>query len=125
MWGGILNIYRYMKVTSTFTETLAKVIETTHYGDTYTLTIQFVEKNTGNQITTTCSTINDLFANRGQVSILYDPTNPLNVELKATFDGNYLINYLIAMLPGVIIVIVTVFIIIAHIKRRAIKLKRN
>ncbi len=85
MLDGILMINRYQRVTGIFIETIATVAKTEYSGsDIYILTLHFIERNTDNQITVKCSTINESMAYRGQVSVLYDPTNPMNVELKST-----------------------------------------
>ena len=125
MLGGILAVYRYQKATSTYTETLATITESSGSFDSYVLTLQFVEKNTGNQITAKCSTDDSSIAQRRQVSILYDSTNPTNVELKATYEGYYLLNALMVTFGGAIIAVPTTTVIIAYFTKRRIHKDNN
>ena len=104
MYGGILQLVRYQIATNIFTEALATVTKSSG-SEYYTLTIQFIEKTTGTLITTTCSTLDQNMVSKGQVRILYDPENPMHAELKATFEGNYLINAFMATFGGAIIVV--------------------
>jgi hypothetical protein len=123
MLGGFRMVYDYQRIASTMTEqTLATIINTEILGeDDQLLTVRFVEKNTGNQITAKCEAIDQPWFYAGhQTSILYDPTNPTNAVLESAYGEGYLITALVAMLPGALTI---VFVIATFMRRRAIKLK--
>jgi DNA-directed RNA polymerase subunit M/transcription elongation factor TFIIS len=119
MLGGFRMVYDYQKIARCTEQTLATITKVESYGeDSELLTVQFVEKNTGNQITTKCMGDLESYWNRigQQISIRYDPTNPYHAELISSNDVYYVPATLMVLLCSAICVVTGVALMKGFVK---------